>query len=37
MGEEEENSISMLIFLCFMSAGLKVPSKINPKVEVLKL
>ena len=37
MGEEEENRVSMLIFLFFMSAGLKVPSKINPKVEVLKL
>lgn len=37
MGEEEKNSVSMLIFLFFMCESLKVLSKINHKIEVLKL
>ena len=34
---EGKNSVRMLIFLFFKSAGLKVQSKINPKGKVLKL
>lgn len=35
MREEEESKERKVIFLFLLSKGLKVPSKINPKIKVL--